>query len=194
MKIKLVVLSFYLICGISSFPQDNIRTSVEDKPRMQKKSAVYLEFLGNSATVFSINYDRIIKEFSDSYLNVTIGYGNYLGLDARTGFNIPFSLNYSFGKTTNHHFELGVGGGLNFLTDDDSSRMLLSSRVGYKYQRSRGGFYFRAAFTPSFPLFYFNYPEGQRPSTIFYDTDESRTYRDLEFFLHMIGISVGYSF
>ena len=194
MRTSVLILIFYMFCGVNSFSQESIPTSLGNKKSMQAKSALYIEFLGNSATVFSINYDRIIKEYDDSYLNMTIGYGNYLGLDARTGFNIPFSINYTFGKTTNHHFELGLGGGLNFLTDDNSSRMLLSSRIGYKYQKPNGGFYIRTALTPIFPFFYFNYPEGRRPSTIFYDTEDSRSYRDLEFFLQLIGISIGYSF
>ena len=99
MRTSVLILIFYMFCGVNSFSQESIPTSLGNKKSMQAKSALYIEFLGNSATVFSINYDRIIKEYDDSYLNMTIGYGNYLGLDARTGFNIPFSINYTFGKT-----------------------------------------------------------------------------------------------
>ena len=193
MRTSVLILIFYMFCGVNSFSQESIPTSLGNKKSMQAKSALYIEFLGNSATIFSFNYDRIIKEFADSSLNVTLGYGNYFGIDNRQGLNIPFSLNYTIGKTTNHHLELGLGGGFNYLLDDKASRMLLSSRIGYKYQRPQGGFYFRGAFTPIFPLFYFSYPEGYEPRTIFKNNDPSDL-RDLDLFFHLIGLSFGVSF
>lgn len=193
MKTKLLSLLLGLFCAISAFSQTDTSTVPTDRFVMQKKSALYVELLGNSATIFSINYDRILKEFKDAYLNMSIGFGNSFGLNEKKGFNVPFSINYTIGKNTNHHFEIGLGGGINYLKDDKATRMLLNGRVGYKYQRPQGGFFFRAAFTPITPLFYFNSPEGYIPDTLFNNNGTSGL-RDLDLVFHAIGISFGRSF
>lgn len=113
MKGKLTIF-LCLICVTNMFSQiDTIITA--DEYIMKKKSAVYIEVLGNSATGFSVNYDRIIKEYKNGFLNTTIGYGNYLFVgEPGGGFNIPFSLNYTFFRSAkNVHLELGLGSGIN---------------------------------------------------------------------------------
>lgn len=121
--------------------------------KFSSKSAIYFEILGNSVSGFSINYDRIIKEYRDGYINITSGFG----FGSKRNFNIPLSINYTvLFPPSNHHLEFGVGTGINFIEKDSiqNTRLLLTGRVGYKYQRPEGGFYLRAGFTPVVPLYY----------------------------------------
>lgn len=123
---------------------------------MRKKNATYVEFFGNSASFYSFNYDRIIKQYKMGYFNTSIGFSpvRYYG----KGFHIPVSINYSYGEK-NGHLEAGFGLGLtrNIQEEEIFSylRLLANIRLGYKYQKASGGFFFKAAFTPIVPIYYF---------------------------------------
>lgn len=109
----------------------------QDQPSNEKirKNAFYIELFGSSASIFSMNYDRIIKQFKNGYFNASIGFTPVSYLEK--GHNIPLSLNYTIGKG-NKHFEMGVGLGLNRAFDEekdiDYQRILGNIRLGYKYQ------------------------------------------------------------
>src|SRR5690606_6876151 len=114
-----------ILCILFLFVSSNPLIYGQDNPEIEmlKKSAVYVELLGNSASVFSLNYDRIIKQYKKGYFNASIGFAPYLFKNAyyEKGYNIPASINYSFGKRftkKNGHFELGTGLGLNRAIDE----------------------------------------------------------------------------
>lgn len=137
----------------------NILVSGQDSHsfQMRQKNAVYLELFGNSASFFSLNYDRIIKQYQMGYFNTSIGFAplSYYG----KGFSVPVSVNYSYGEK-NGHLEVGLGVVLNKSKDVDATidymRLLANIRLGYKYQKPTSGLFFKAAFTPIMPIYYFH--------------------------------------
>lgn len=154
-----------------------------------KANSFYIEFLGHSATSFSVNYERGFYENNKSYISGWLGLGLYnlplQFIDDREGFNIPFGLNSTWGKS-NHHMEFGIGSGINHGRSIEKPsplffRMLFSMRVGYRFQKPSGGFLFRAGITPTFPAYYF------------YDNRDGLL-EDLDLIFHLVGISVGYTF
>ncbi len=189
---KIAICLIFLFILNVSYAQDTTKI-------LGRGAAVYFEILGNSATVFSINANYIVKEFKDSYLDVSIGYGRYLGYDIN-GFNIPFGINYTTDKMKSHHMEFGVGFGLNHqiskktynneVADFEEMRMLSNIRIGYKFQKPGNNFYFRAGFTPIAPLFYFYHKEKGE----YTNPKEDNFLKDLDLSFHCIGISVGFSF
>ncbi|MEQ8469700.1 MAG: hypothetical protein RIC35_00865 [Marinoscillum sp.] len=154
-----------------------------------KSESMYVEVLGQSATVFSVNYSRVIFANDNCYVTGNVGFGSYrfpLQIDDnRRGFNIPVGVSSSFGKQSNH-FVVGLGLGLNMAQEIESYepeflRFLLTYRVGYKYQRPSGGFFFCVDFTPTFPTHYF------------YD-HRNGFLEDLDLIAHLVGFSLGYTF
>lgn len=153
-----------------------------------KKNTVYTEFLGTSATVASIHYDRIIKKFKKSYFDLGLGLGYFPPVGAATypNYGIAGSFNWTTG-INNNHFEVGIGltyssGFLQETHGSDHKTMeaLMSSfRIGYKYQKPEGGIFFRVGLTPLVKLKEFSsLDDGE----IFYK------------FWPLIGIGAGYTF
>lgn len=220
MKEKCLVLFFCLFCGMSVFSQnkndviyiDSLANTVKSEVKMTenkeydtaiatvqdksqyKKSSLYLEFLGNSLSGISINYDRIIKYINRDFIDASIGFG--FGFPGY--YNIPISVNYTTPVTSNSHFEVGLGTGLSFIEQNSdelrNTRLWLSLRMGYKYQRPQGGLYVRAGFTPVAALYYFKNNENY--NTLFSDSKKGdwKILEDLDLFLSSISLCVGYSF
>ena len=131
------------------------------------KNTVYAEILGNAAGLFSINYDRIVFKKEKISLSFSIGAGMVPGNLINNAFNehlqkinyliygIPISLNLSFGRK-NHHLETGLGityqqgmfaSGLQY-----SKTVFAVIRIGYRYQKENGGYFWKIGFTPFFPI------------------------------------------
>ena len=161
----------------------------QENPKIitRKKSAIYVELLGNSGTLFSINYDRILLQNYYGYLDGSIGFGPYVMDNGyyQKGFNIPIAANYSYGSK-NGHLELGLGVGINRAKDTaidiDFVRLLAHFRIGYKYQNPKGGAFFKVGFTPIVPAYYF---KGSVPKGGFHDID---------LFLNAFSLGLGFSF
>jgi hypothetical protein len=167
----------------------------DEKPRFVK--SIFIEALGQSLTVFSLNLEIDVRRkfrFLDStsiHPVLTIGYGRYeidpLFRINHSGFNIPVGLNVIWNEQSNHHLEVGLGMGINqgfgyARGDSGFSRIIMSSRYGYRYQKPEGGLLFRAAVTP---LFFVHY---------FYDNRSRGLFDDLDLYFHVLGVSIGYSF
>lgn len=110
-----------------------------------KHNSIYLELGGNSG-FYSINYDYTFSLSESTKLAAGAGLGYYKTHSYAEGpvptiknlFFITPEANFMFGKKS-HHFETGV------------SLLLFqipTLRVGYRYQPAKGGFLFRAGFTP----------------------------------------------
>lgn len=127
---------------------------------VQARNAVYLE-LGGNAAIYSLNYDRIIYEkgifkaaaragiCAIPYNIANKNYGGYL---------MPFEIVGLLGKSK-HHLEMGPGITPYWIpfspahgSDGESDSYALDShmsfRLGYRYQKPEGGFFFRIAYTP----------------------------------------------
>ncbi len=166
-----------LVCGFNTYGQTE---------NLLNRQSVFIEFLGHSATMWSINYERVIKENENSFISVNIGYGPYFIADpGSSGFNIPISVNPIFSKK-NHHLEMGIGTGINYFRrvdnyTSDFLRILFTLRIGYRYQEPTGGILFRAGITPIIPAYYF------------YE-NRSEFLKDIDLLAHLVGFSAGYTF
>lgn len=179
------IFALLLLCGIG-FSQTNDTIQL-------KKSSVFVELLGNSVNYISINYDRIIAEYNNSYLNVTAGISPIVGAKSKY-ISIPVSINYTSFKRSSSHLELGVGLAYSYYKDEEPNhnccereQILLISRIGYKYQRPQGGFNFKIGLTPTLPLYIMK--DRKENAGFLYEA-----IKDIELLLHYIGLTLGYTF
>lgn len=119
---------------------------VTDRP----PQAVYFQ-LGGSGPLLSVIYDRRLRNRVNG-----IGFGAGLGFWAESGatiFSVPLQLNYLFGRSS-HFIELGAG--TTYVTDSEdlfdesASGFIHHINLGYRYQPTKGGFFFRGGFSPLF--------------------------------------------
>jgi hypothetical protein len=113
--------------------------------------AVYFQ-LGGSGPVFSVNYDRRFSKKVNG-LGFAAGIG-FFGSSGEAIFSLPLSLNYLIGS--NSHF-VELAGGATFLTSSSGDLFEAGSgltighvNVGYRYQPTKGGFFFRGGISPLF--------------------------------------------
>ena len=128
-----------------------------------RKNAVFFELLG-PGVFYSVNYDRRISK----YLSLRGGFTTWslhgillamLGIERLSMTAFPIMVNYMTGPMKSNHFEIGAGvmpsfvSGKAFFTEEatSSATVLLGiSSIGYRYQRPKRGFFFRADITPLF--------------------------------------------
>jgi hypothetical protein len=126
------------------------------------KNAVYLE-VGGSSGRYAINYSKIFHQKGKLKLNASAGFSMWRNekLDSRTSWLpvIPLELTALYGKS-NHHLEMGfgftsfLGTSLDLVSGSFEFRekvvldAFIPLRVGYRYQKPEGGFFFRVGYTP----------------------------------------------
>ncbi len=135
------------------------------------RQAVFLE-LGGNGVFLSVNYDRIVYQRSAFKVSLRAGFGLlrdavYSYSNTLAGQNyakplLPLEVNGMFGKRKGH-LELGLGytpyldkrndtyqDGQGSYVDNIRWRLnsLVFARLGYRYQKPEGGFFFRVAITP----------------------------------------------
>ena len=129
-------------------------------------NSIYLELLGNGL-FYSLNYDRMITESFGA--RVGIGYVQPIEASLTT---VPIMAHYLVGSGSSK-LELGFGAcmllqpdwsGLSFIGSEDKeargSQILGTATLGYRYQRTDGGFVFRVGVTPFFGVMGFNLTGG----------------------------------
>lgn len=116
------------------------------KLKLITKNTIYIEALGN-AIVGSINYDRILLSRGKSKISTRIGF--FMVPDKKVYLSLPFSVNYLLGNK--NLYESSVG--LSYFYRDryydatkfTSSMLYLTiSPLGYRFQKSRSGVFFKA--------------------------------------------------
>ncbi|MDR1545066.1 MAG: hypothetical protein LBS50_11830 [Prevotellaceae bacterium] len=154
MKIKLFIVA--IILSVNSFSQnsDNARQSNDFKHH-----SVYVELLGNSL-FYSVNYDYLLKIYTD---NIQMSAGSGIGFFRTSSvdgqgrvakhnrFYITPATTFLFGAKS-HYAEIGTALMVGSL--GKTLKLVPSARIGYRYQRQKGGFLFRIAFTPAFNDFF----------------------------------------
>lgn len=131
-----------------------------------KKNSIYGEVLGNAAGL-SLNYDRVLLKKEKITLSVAIGAGivpsNLINGALNNGwsranyivYGIPISSNLYFGRN-NHHLETGLGltyqQGMYGVGEKYSKTIFGVVRLGYRYQRKKGGFFCKIGVTPFIPI------------------------------------------
>lgn len=128
------------------------------------KNAFYLE-IGGSSGIYAVNYSRIFHQKGKLKLNASGGLSMWPNekTDSKTIWlpAIPLEVSALYGKS-NNHLELGFGitSYLDKILAIDSETFELSDkvvfgavipvRIGYRYQKPEGGFFFRIGYTPLF--------------------------------------------
>ncbi len=154
-----------LFCSLSVTSQDTLFLN----PPMARNS-VYLEVFGQGL-YNSLSYDRILfPEFRVKH-SATIGLTFIPPIGYMQVVAIPVSYNFIFGQRK-HHLELGLGftpmifkeigiqstfyeqdnfGTVTSVTekvDNVNLFFYLTPKIGYRFQKPEGGFFFRATLTP----------------------------------------------
>lgn len=165
----------------------------DDAQKFTARNALYLE-LGGSSGRYAVNYGRIIHQKDKLKVNVSAGFALWhytvdLGpAYKRTSWHpaTPVELTAFWGRSS-HHLEFGIGfvpywepiGQVEPITLEITEKTVFNAgvplRIGYRYQKPSGGFFFRVGYTP-----FFNLPVGGREEWSF----EPR----------MAGVSFGKSF
>jgi hypothetical protein len=158
MKIYLTII-FSCIVGVTFAQKDTVRLreiSRNSKSIVTDRAPQAVYFLvGGSGPLLSVNYDRRFqKRVNGAGFAVGLGYYGESGIGI---FSIPVSLNYLIGRNS-HFIELAAG--TTFITatatdffDEGSSSgsaFIHHINAGYRYQPTRGGFFFRGGISPLF--------------------------------------------
>lgn len=162
-----------------------------------RRNTIYGEVFGQGF-FGSLNYDRlfnvdkhVMNSFSAGFIfapkSAGFGDGMYLG--------VPVSYNWLFGKSS-HHLELGLGFTFMATQGFASNRFenfytYLTPKVGYRYQRPGGGFFFKAAFTPMIGLMNVDTNGPGVPGTVTLFKNAAGVGNGV---FPWLGLSIGYSF
>jgi hypothetical protein len=118
------------------------------------KNTIYTEIIGNAGSL-SLNYDRIIY-CKKMFVSVSVGAG-MMPINISNGlvYGIPISCNFFMGKR-NHHIELSAGmtyhQGMYGVGKFYTETLFAVVRAGYRFQKQNEGFFWKAGFTPFFPI------------------------------------------
>lgn len=163
-------LSFYFLFALTniiSFAQISTR-EINNDSTIQKtdmKNTVYAEILGNAAGL-SITHDRIVFRKNNISLSLCLGVGmvpsNLINGALNNGvkpnylvYGIPISTNLFWGRK-NNHLETGLGltyqQGMTGIGEKYSKTIFAVARIGYRYQKEGGGFFWKIGLTPFFAI------------------------------------------
>jgi hypothetical protein len=160
----------FALINLFSIAQNPTSGSKSDSASLntERKNTVYSELLGNAAG-FSINFDRIVFTKNSASISLCIGAGRVPGILINRAldngftpnflvYGIPISTNLFWGRR-NNHFETGLGltyqQGLLSVGQRYSQSVFAVARIGYRYQKKTGGFFWKIGLTPFFTIFDF---------------------------------------
>lgn len=174
--LKNFLLFTFLFCITFGFSQNQL-----ENPEFEFKNTINLEILGHGG-FYSLNFERVILNGKTNRLSSNIGLALYPeNIDILPLF-VPVSINY-ISSLNNNHFEFGIGQVLindAKVNGDNDYKMLGSAKIGYRYQKPKGRFVYKAIFTPYIDIWdNYNTPIIGRSPTNFYSWG---------------GLSVGYNF
>lgn len=152
--------SFLLVLTLIYSLSQEAKAQVQPE-KFTSKKAIYLE-VGGSSGRYAINYSKIIHQKGKLKLNTSVGFSMWpKKFDSKTIWlpTIPLEISALFGNS-NHNLELGTGF-TSFLTRSlyfDSETLenidkvvfdaAIPLRIGYRFQKPEGGFFFRVGYTP----------------------------------------------
>jgi hypothetical protein len=155
-----------------------------------QSQALYGEFAGNSAGLYTVNYEHRLSDRGKNIWSIHGGMGFYNAWETYTHKSFPLGVTYYNRKEGNSHKEGGIC--LNYvegLSDNMDRRahqlqyskaLCLIANVGYRYQKPGGGFMFKIYYAPAILLKEFEDPPYDFPRQTLYPRN--------------IGISLGYNF
>ncbi|WP_439489871.1 hypothetical protein [Algoriphagus sp.] len=163
---------FLLVLSLAISSKVTAQSKVET---FTAKNAVYLE-IGGNAGQYAFTYGRLFYQAGAFKLTGSAGISLWADrVEGSTVFNpaVPLEVSGIIGSG-NHHLELGLGvtphlaTSLDFnpetleLEDKVVFGSLIPLRIGYRYQKPEGGFFFRVGYTP-----FFTVPVGDREDWVF---------------------------
>ena len=150
----------------------NYTFAQEEAEVFTAKNSLYVELLGN-AGFYSVNYGRILHQHNRLKISGSAGLSYFrqssgarsIGISDYWTPMLPIEITAFWGKSR-HHLEVGTG--ISFYSSqrltynpdfppsnfqkDISLEAVLPLRLGYRYQKPEGGFFFRLGYTPLFNL------------------------------------------
>jgi hypothetical protein len=146
--------------------QESLTLSAQAKPVAQ--NSLYLE-LGGTSMFYSLNYERFVTPevairvgFSYMSISATAGSGMNQENASASWLTIPIMAEYLGIHNGAHALELGAGMDMMYFsgsasTFDDSAMAsgvlpVGAANIGYRYSDPKGGFIFRASYTPLFVI------------------------------------------
>jgi len=155
------------ICNFC-FTQDFIKQDSTKNKKNNFQHSLFLEFFGSSNNIYNITYDCSFQFSEKQKIAVATGIG-YLPLKTEERFFGPYfgfslQVNYLIGKKRNH-FEIGTGITFPFLLytshynygnirvyewENGCYLFGIPLRIGYRYQRANGGFFWKFALVPTY--------------------------------------------
>lgn len=178
---------FLLCLHIEAFAQEEAET-------FTAKNSIFVD-LGANPLQYAVNYGRIIHQNKKLKIAASVGFSMRYRQPSEpihSGYLIPVfpaEIAAFLGKDK-HHFEFGAGFftilNRRFLLDPDQAGELqektywdrfVMARIGYRYQKPDGGFFYRIGYTPT--LAFYNSGVSDKP---------------IQFFPFGLGISLGKSF
>ena len=157
MKKIISIICCLLFCCSVCFAQDVV---IQDSAKNRKiviQHTLFAELLGSSVFFYNITYDCLFAFTKEHKIAIAAGfqYPSFFDVSYHT-FGGSIQVNYLYG-VKNHHLEIGTGiTTLDFIKWND---IYIPIRMGYRYQRNNGGFFWKVAFTPTVSLFGFG-PSG----------------------------------
>ena len=151
-------------CYNLCFPQNEIREDTAESKTGLVQHTLFLELGGNSIYIYNITYDCSFLLGQKHKIAVASGF-QYIPVDdgflLTKSFGTSMQVNYLYG--IKHHLETGIGITFPFFLyyDGDGafgykgshtwktqSYFFIPIRIGYRYQKSGGGFFWKVAFVP----------------------------------------------
>ncbi|SDC87018.1 hypothetical protein SAMN04488104_100828 [Algoriphagus faecimaris] len=159
----------YSIIILGVFIQSKVFAQSEEEPQNEiftAKNVVYAEFAGNSGG-YALNYGHTLYQKDRLKLQVSAGFSMLYRKGSERIFNqywvpvIPLELSAFIGRS-DHHLELGAGffalRNRTYSFDETYPNNVreqihwdqnILARLGYRYQKPEGGFFFRISYTPT---------------------------------------------
>jgi hypothetical protein len=173
----------------------NHASAQEEAEIFTAKNMFFAELLGNSG-LYAVNYGRILYQKEKMKLSGSLGFSLVPGKGFEPHYPnfwspvIPVEFSAFWGKSY-HHLELGTGcfvfQSRKYLFDPEFPPTNLrevvhwdtsvTMRIGYRYQKPEGGFFFRAGYTPR--IDFSSFESAEKP---------------VRFIPFSVGISLGKSF
>ena len=182
--LRKIILAKLLLCNFVL-----CSNNIEDDSLFIRRNSLDIELLGSNASLLTIHYARLIKKIKLSGLTMSLGFSYLPSFNSQFNpiISVPVSINLINRVNKKNHLEFGLGVAYSSgliqeklaYTDHGKSleALFLTSRVGYRFQKPNGKFFFSAAFTPIVKMVTF-----------------SRIQAQSDFFLPFCGIGLGYLF
>jgi hypothetical protein len=137
---------FYIFISVISI--SGVLNAQETSPITIKRNTIFFEALGNGLYMTYFNYDRIIAIHEKYKLAGRFGFSYFPTKKGESLIGLPLEISYLKGVEKNY-LELGIGQTFHYENDRFKTLAIISCfRIGYRYQKNEGGFFFKTGLTP----------------------------------------------